>query len=61
MSGTKKSTTAKVGKVEGNPSTAKAEAEQKALDNFDADLNDEAKARAELEAEAKAGAEAKAK
>lgn len=44
MSGTKKSTTAKVGKVEGNPSTAKAEAEQKALDNADAELKAEAEA-----------------
>ncbi|WP_135381010.1 hypothetical protein [Vibrio tasmaniensis] len=42
MSGTKKSTTGKVGKVEGNPSTAKAEAEQKALDNADAELKAEA-------------------
>lgn len=44
MSGTKKSTTAKVGKVEGNSSTAKAEAEQKALDNADAELKAEAEA-----------------
>ncbi|WED29166.1 hypothetical protein L3V77_24880 [Vibrio sp. DW001] len=44
MSGTKKSTTGKVGKVEGNPSTAKAEAEQKALDNADAELKAEAEA-----------------
>ena len=44
MSGTKKSTTAKVGKVEGNPSTAKAEAEQKALENADAELKAEAEA-----------------
>lgn len=49
MSGTKKSTTGKVGKVEGNPSTAKAEAEQKALDNADAEL----KAEAESETKAK--------
>ncbi|MDC5843754.1 hypothetical protein OPW13_20045 [Vibrio europaeus] len=44
MSGTKKSTTGKVGKVEGNSSTAKAEAEQKALDNADAELKAEAEA-----------------
>ena len=44
MSGTKKSTTGKVGKVEGNPSTAKAEAEQKALENADAELKAEAEA-----------------
>lgn len=44
MSGTKKSTTGKAGKVEGNPSTAKAEAEQKALENADAELKAEAEA-----------------
>lgn len=44
MSGTKKTTTGKVGKVEGNSSTAKAEAEQKALDNADAELKAEAEA-----------------
>lgn len=49
MSGTKKSTTAKVGKVEGNPSTAKAEAEQKALDNADAELKAEEEAKVERE------------
>ncbi len=49
MSGTKKSTTAKVGKVEGNPSTAKAEAEQEALDNADAELKAEEEAKTKVE------------
>lgn len=49
MSGTKKSTTGKVGKVEGNPSTAKAEAEQEALDNADAELKAEEEAKTKVE------------
>lgn len=49
MSGTKKSTTGKVGKVEGNTSTAKAEAEQEALDNADAELKAEEEAKTKVE------------
>ncbi|UQV24059.1 hypothetical protein [Vibrio sp. J383] len=49
MSGTKKSTTGNVGKVEGNSSTAKAEAEQEALDNADAELKAEEEAKTKVE------------
>ncbi len=49
MSGTKKSTTGKVGRVEGNPSTAKKEAEQEALTNADAELKAEAEAETKVE------------